>query len=72
MKNSMQKTWEAHYIYCDARIKSFYVHVEYQCRDDDTKHATADGTKARGNRTEVIRQGFVKLWQRHCASNLCK
>jgi hypothetical protein len=36
-KNSMQKTWEVRYIYCDARIKSFYVPVEYQCRGGNTK-----------------------------------
>jgi hypothetical protein len=53
MKNSMQKTWEVHYIYYDAKIKS-YVPVEYQCTDDDTKSVTADGTKSRGNRIEVI------------------
>ena len=53
MKNSTQKTWEVRYIYYDARINSFYVPVEYQCRDDNTKRATADGAKAHGNRIEV-------------------
>jgi hypothetical protein len=57
MKNSMQKTWEIRHIYYDARIKSFYVPVEYQCRDDNTKRVTADGTKTRVNRIEVICAG---------------
>lgn len=72
MRNYTQKTWVVHCIYSDARIKSFYVPVEYQCRDDNTKLITADGANARGNRREAIGQGIVKLWQRYCASDLYK
>jgi len=71
MKYSAQKTWVVRCIYYDARINSLYVPVEYQCRDDNTKLVTADGAKTRGNRSEVIGQGIVKLWQRYCASDLC-